>query len=80
MKEREAVLEAEAIAQLFTRDGQYLCARWGRAVAPVIFGLDDDSLAVFRDVTRAVIAALQKKVVLAGAYRGAHSNARKATL
>ena len=33
MKEREAVLEAEAIAQLFTRDGQYPCGRWGRAVA-----------------------------------------------
>ncbi|MDF3854573.1 hypothetical protein ACDP63_20155 [Paracoccus sp. P2] len=46
----------ETIAGLFTRDGRYLCARWGRPVAPVIFGLADESLAVFRDATRAVLA------------------------
>lgn len=44
------------IEGLFTRDGQYLCARWRRPVAPVIFGLADDSMAVFRDATRAVLA------------------------
>ncbi|CAM3082301.1 hypothetical protein SAMN04488021_10943 [Paracoccus aminovorans] len=44
------------IAALFTRDGQYLCARWGRAVAPVIFGLAEESLPVFRAATRAVLA------------------------
>jgi hypothetical protein len=56
MKESSEALDAEAITRLFTRDGQYLCARWGRPVAPVIFGLDDISLAVFRDATKAVIA------------------------
>ncbi|GLK64933.1 hypothetical protein F8A10_09440 [Paracoccus kondratievae] len=50
------MLDAEGIAALFTREGQYLCARWGRPVAPVIFGLTDESLAVFRDATRAVLA------------------------
>ncbi len=49
-------MQAEEIAGLFTRDGQYLCARWGRPVAPVIFGLADESLAVFRAATAAVLA------------------------
>lgn len=44
------------IQALFTRDGRYLCARWGRPVAPVIFGLADESLAVFRDAIRATLA------------------------
>lgn len=46
----------EQIAALFTRDGQYLCARWGRPVAPVIFGLADETLDIFRSVTRAALA------------------------
>ncbi len=47
----------ERIAALFTRgDGSYLCARWGRPVAPVIFGLADESLDVFRVAIRAGFA------------------------
>ena len=46
----------EGIAQAFTRDGQYLCARWGRPVAPVIFGLADDSLDIFRSAIHAAYA------------------------
>lgn len=45
----------ERIAELFTRDGQYLCARWGRPVAPVIFGLSDETLDIFRQVTGAAL-------------------------
>lgn len=52
----DAVLGAEQIAALFTRDGRYLCARWGRPVAPVIFGLADETLDIFRNVTRAALA------------------------
>lgn len=48
--------DADQVAALFTRDGRYLCARWGRPVAPVIFGLSDESLGIFRDVTRAALA------------------------
>ncbi|UXU75406.1 MULTISPECIES: hypothetical protein [unclassified Paracoccus (in: a-proteobacteria)] len=48
--------DPDDIAALFTRDGRYLCARWGRPVAPVIFGLADESLAVFRQATGAVLA------------------------
>lgn len=47
---------AERIAALFTRDDQFLCARWGRPVAPVIFGLADETLDVFRRVTGAALA------------------------
>lgn len=42
------------IESLFTREGRYLCARWGRPLAPVIFGLADESLPVFREATYAV--------------------------
>lgn len=44
------------IARLFTRDGNYMAARWGRPVAPVIFGLADDSLNIFRGALKAAYA------------------------
>lgn len=44
----------DSILRLFTReDGSFLCAPWGRPVAPVIFGLADDSLDIFRTALRA---------------------------
>lgn len=47
----------DQIAALFTRrDGTFLCARWGRPVAPVIFGLADESLDIFRGAIRAGFA------------------------
>lgn len=50
-------MTAEQIAALFTRpDGAFLCARWGRPVAPVIFGLTDESLDIFRGAIRAGFA------------------------
>lgn len=43
------------LATLFTRpDGSFLCARWGRPLAPVIFGLAEDQLPLFREVFAAV--------------------------
>jgi hypothetical protein len=45
------------IEALFTRsDGQYLFARWGRPIVPVVFGVDDASLAVFKGAFEAVVA------------------------
>ena len=45
------------IGALFTRgDGQYLFARWGRPIVPVVFGVDDASLAVFKGAFEAVVA------------------------
>ncbi|AUH64671.1 hypothetical protein [Paracoccus zhejiangensis] len=51
----EPNLTPDEIAALFTRaDGSFLCARWGRPVAPVIFGLADETLDIFRSAIRAV--------------------------
>lgn len=50
-------LTPDDIAALFTApDGSFLCARWGRPIAPVVFGLDDASLSVFRAALAAVFA------------------------
>lgn len=50
-------MTADRIAAAFTRaDGTFLCARWGRPVAPVIFGLADESLDIFRGAIRAGFA------------------------
>jgi len=50
-------MTADQIAASFTRaDGTFLCARWGRPVAPVIFGLADESLDIFRGAIRAGFA------------------------
>ena len=44
------------IEALFTRgDGQYLFARWGRPIVPVVFGVEDASLAVFKGAFEAVV-------------------------
>ena len=40
---------AEAVEQLFKRkDGSYKFARWGRPIAPVVFGVDDTTLGYLR--------------------------------
>lgn len=44
------------VEQLFTRaDGAYVFARWGRPIVPVIFGVDDASLALFKGAIEAVV-------------------------
>ena len=46
---------ADAIAALFTRsDGSYLCARWGRPVVPLVFGVAEVSLPVFKGAFEAL--------------------------
>ena len=57
-------MDPAAIETLFTRpDGSFLCARWGRPVAPVVFGLADDSLDIFRGAIRAGFAHARHPVV-----------------
>lgn len=47
----------EEIQPLFTRsDGSYLCARWGRPVAPIVFGVEDETLTVVKGALEAVAA------------------------
>lgn len=42
---------------LFTRgDGQYLCARWGRPIVPVVFGVEEATLSVVKGALEAVVA------------------------
>ena len=48
-------LTPDGIAALFTRsDGSYLCARWGRPIAPIVFGVEDDTLATLKGAIEAV--------------------------
>jgi hypothetical protein len=50
-------LTPEAVTALFTRsNGQYTFARWGRPIAPVIFGVDDATLATFKGALEAMVA------------------------
>lgn len=45
----------EQIEQLFTRkDGSYAFARWGRPIVPVVFGVEDETLAVVKGAVEAV--------------------------
>lgn len=48
-------MNPEQIEALFTqRDGGYLCARWGRPIAPVVFGVDDATLPIIKGAIEAV--------------------------
>lgn len=49
------MMTAEEITALLTRDGRFLCARWSRPVAPVLFGLADEQLPIFRTAIAAVL-------------------------
>jgi hypothetical protein len=45
----------EDIAPYFTRsDGSYACARWGRPIAPVVFGVEPASLSVINAAAQAI--------------------------
>ncbi len=49
-------MDASEIEALFTRsDGQYVCARWARPIAPVVFGVDEATLGVFKGAIEAVV-------------------------
>lgn len=49
-------MDAEQIETLFTRrDGQFAFARWGRPIAPVVFGIEDDALPVVKGALEAVV-------------------------
>ncbi|CTQ49929.1 hypothetical protein [Jannaschia donghaensis] len=50
-----APLTPDAIEALFTRaDGQFLFARWGRPIVPVIFGVTDATVSVFKGAIEAL--------------------------
>ena len=50
-------MNATEIEKLFTREsGEYLFARWGRPLAPVCFGVEDDTIGVVKGAAEAVCA------------------------
>ena len=54
-------MNPDQIEALFTRgDGSFLCARWGRPIVPVVFGVDDATLPIIKGAIGAVarLAAL----------------------
>ncbi|CUH78703.1 hypothetical protein [Tropicibacter naphthalenivorans] len=51
------LITPEEITALFTRaDGQFLCARWGRPLSPIVFGVEDETLSVVKGAFEAVCA------------------------
>lgn len=44
----------QEIESLFTRQGRYQFARWGRPIAPVVFGVEDETLTVLKGCIEAV--------------------------
>lgn len=56
-------MQASEIAPLFTRaDGSFLCARWGRPIVPVVFGVTDETLRVIKGAFEAVVALAGHKM------------------
>jgi hypothetical protein len=50
-------MTSDGIEALFTRsDGTYLCARWGRPIVPVVFGVEDAALGVVKGAIEPVVA------------------------
>lgn len=63
----------EQVAAHFTRaDGQYHFSRWGRPIAPVIFGIDDTSLEVFKGALEAVSVLAQHPLTDVDPHIGAN--------
>ena len=50
------------IEALFARSGTYAFARWGRPIAPVVFGVDDATLGVLKGALEAVAALAGREI------------------
>lgn len=51
------------VESLFTRaDGQFLFARWGRPIVPIVFGVEDATISVFKGAIEAVVALANHKM------------------
>lgn len=49
-------MEPKDVESLFTRaDGTYAFARWGRPIAPVVFGVEDATIATLKGAVEAVV-------------------------
>lgn len=53
----------DAVETFFTRaDGQFLFARWGRPIVPIVFGVEDATISVFKGAIEAVVALAGHKM------------------
>jgi hypothetical protein len=58
-----APIDVQDIENFFTRsDGQYLFARWGRPIVPVVFGVQDETLTVVKGAVEAIVALANHKM------------------
>ncbi|WP_341211994.1 hypothetical protein [uncultured Limimaricola sp.] len=49
------MLDAKTVEAMFTRgDGSYMCARWARPIAPVVFGVEEETLSVIKSALQAL--------------------------
>lgn len=56
-------MTADEVQALFTRsDGRYLFARWGRPIAPVVFGVEDKTLEVVKGACEAIVSLAGHKM------------------
>ena len=61
------------VERYFTRaDGTYLFARWGRPIAPVVFGVDDTTLAMIKGAVEAVVILADHKMAQTDPELGAN--------
>ncbi|MEZ5751449.1 MAG: hypothetical protein R3D60_05575 [Paracoccaceae bacterium] len=52
----------DQIESLFTTDGQYRFARWGRPIVPIVFGTDDATLVTVKGAIEAVVTLAGHKM------------------
>ena len=58
-----ADLTPQRVEQCFTRsDGTYLFARWGRPIAPIAFGIQDDTLSILKGAIEAICTMVGHQV------------------
>lgn len=52
----------EEVQALFTHDGRYMFARWGRPIVPVVFGVEAETLGIIKGAIEAVVAMAGHKM------------------
>ncbi|RED18680.1 hypothetical protein [Pontivivens insulae] len=56
-------MSVEAITRLFTRsNGEFVFARWGRPIAPIVFGVEDQTIATVKGAVEAVVTLAGHKM------------------
>ena len=54
----------DLIEAYFTRsDGQYIFARWGRPIAPVVFGVEDETLVTLKTAIQSIVTLANHELV-----------------